>query len=361
MGTTISSLHVYTPDAIDGMKDFYSFSEGWQTYLPPMMPEDPFEYRMLAKRVSKRTDAPVLWFYIFDSEAICFEFYHKGKRVSAYSQEDLTGTKNLYAIPTLIGYEKGEKRRLSRILSCADADFQLELLEEYFGVCLITFPELLEEGADALRRDRGDQRYLALLEEDRKLTGKQAKLGTELVSERGGKIFERRFGEDPFTFKPHHYYFGYTTFYSNFWDGALRPVRFEKGELVEISQEEFDNAPQLSGCNAREDVRFKVEFGAVDKVHFTDEAPEGFSGKTLAMPRGFFPLCFDEKGRVILSDERGGLAVVDDTLKIIAKIRVKGTPVEYLDGYILTAGGQSFYAYAYNRSDAVRIYKVCER
>lgn len=361
MGTTISSIHVYTPGSIDGMEDFYCFSEGWQTYLPPRIPEDPFEYRVLAKKISKRIDAPVLWFYIFDSEAIWFEFYQKGKRVSAYSQEGLTGTKNLYGIPALIGYEEGQKRRLSQILSCADVDFQLELLEEYFGVCMVTFPELLEEGADALHRVRGDQQYLALLEEDRKLTGKQAKLRAELVSERTGKIFERRFGEDPFTFKPHHYYFGYDTFYSNFQDGALRPVRFEKGELVEISQDEFDNAPRLSGRDARKDERFKVEFGAADKVHFTDEVPEGFRGKTLALPRGFFPLCFDEKGRVILSDERGGLAVVDDTLKIIAKMRVKGMPVEYLDGYILTADGQSFYAYAYNRSDAVCIYRICEK
>lgn len=105
MGTTLSSVHVYTPNAISDMEDFYSFSNGWQTYLPEEPPEDPFEYRPFAKKISKRIDAPVLWFYIFDSESIWFEFYQNGKRVSAYSQQDLTGTKNLYGVPALVGYE----------------------------------------------------------------------------------------------------------------------------------------------------------------------------------------------------------------------------------------------------------------
>lgn len=361
MGTTLSSVHVYTPNAISGMKDFYSFSNGWQTYLPEEPPEDPFEYRPFAKKISKRIDAPVLWFYIFDSESIWFEFYQNGKKVSAYSQQDLTGTKNLYGVPALVGYEEGQKRRLSRILSCADVDFQIELLEEYFGVCLIPFPEMLDEGEAALCRERGDRLYCSLLEEDKKVAGKQAPMKAELVWQRTGKIFERKFGADHNTFKPNHFYFGYDTFFSNFQNGALRPVRFEKGELVEISQEEFNCAPQVLCCDGRKDDRIEEEYYPVAKVRFTDKAPAGLRGKTLVMPRGFWFFCFDEKGRAILSDERGGISVVDDTLKVIAKMRVKGMPIIYADGYILTAGTHSFYAYVYDRSDAVRVYRISEK
>lgn len=360
MGTTLSSIHVYTSGTLDGLKGFYSFSEGWQTYIPLELPEDPCEFRMMAKRISKRVDAPVLWFYIFDSETIWFEFYQTGKRVSVYSQEGWMGTKNLYGIPELVGYEDGNKRRLSRILSCADVDLQIELLEEYFGVCLTPFPDILNEGEDVLRRVRGDEKYRKLLQEDREITGKHAPIKAEFVWEQPGKIFECRFAEDHDYFKPHHYYFGYDTFLSNFGKGNLRPVRFENGELAEITQEEFDSAPQVFRGDVRKDARIEEEFNPY-RVRFTDKAPEGFRGKTLVTPRGFYFFRFDEKERVILSDERGGLAVVDDSLKVIAKMRVKGMPVDYMDGHILTAGGQSFYAYAYNQSDKVRIYKIVEK
>lgn len=83
--------------------------------------------------------------------------------------------------------------------------------------------------------------------------------------------------------------------------------------------------------------------------------------KTLVTPRGYYFYWFDERGRAILSNERGGLAVVDDTLKVIAKIQVKGTPVDYADGYILTAGRESFFAYYYNPSNTIRIYRIFDK
>lgn len=361
MGTTLSSIHIYTPNTVEDMNGFRSFSDGWQTYMPTELPEDPGEFRLLAKKVSKRVDAPVLWFYIFDSETICFEFYQAGKRVAAYSQDELMGTKNLYGIPKLVGYEGGNKRRLSRILSCADMDFQIELLEEYFGVCLTPFPDLLNEEVEVLRRIRGDQKYQTLLSEDREIAGKRAPIKAELVWEQTGKIFERKFEDDHSSFRPHHYYFGYDTFMSGFGNGNLRTVRFEKGQLVRIAQEEFDCVPQVLRGDAREDERIEEEFYPVARVRFTDKASVGFRGKTLIMPRGFYFFRFDERDRVLLTDEKGGLAVVDDSLKIIAKLRVKGMPVDYVDGHILTAGGQSFFAYAYNRSDVVRIYRLCDK
>lgn len=362
MGTTFSSIHVYSSCEVKDFPDFFSFSAGWHTYISKEELEDPFEFRAFAKKISRSIDAPVLWFYMFDSESLLFEIYKNGKKAAAYSQMDWNGCKNLYGIPSLIGYESGQKRRLSKILSCADIDFQVELLEEYFGVCLIPAFEIFKEDPDALSRVRGEELYLAYLAEEKKVTGKQSPIKVELISEKTGKLFEHKFyDEDKQSFKPYHYYFGYDTFASNFQSGALRPVRFEQGKLVAITEEEFDAVPKVLRQNARADERFSEEFYPLYKIHFTDKAPEGFKNKTLVTPRGFYFYWFDENGRAILSDERGGIAVVDETLKVIAKMRVKGTPINYADGYILTVGSESFCGYCYNPSNAVRIYRMYDK
>ena len=75
MGTTFSSIHIYSSYEVNDYPNFYSFSAGWQTYMPQEEPEDPFAFRTLAKKISRTIDAPVLWFYIFDSELLLFEFY----------------------------------------------------------------------------------------------------------------------------------------------------------------------------------------------------------------------------------------------------------------------------------------------
>lgn len=362
MGTTLSSVHIYTTTIVENesLSDFRTFSDGWYTYIPSETPDDPLQLCSFAKGISKRINAPVLWFYIFDSESIWFEFYQGGKRISAYSQEGMTSNKNLYGIPKLIGYEDGQKRRLSRILSCADIDLQLELLEEYFGVCLLPFPDMLDESPDIFHRIRSDKKYLALIEEDKKLTGKLSPFKAELVYERKGKLFYHHFGENDRFIKQHCYYLGYESLESLYQKGALTPVRFENGQLIPITQEEFDNAESIPRYESRKDDRFTEEYIPY-KVHFTDKAPAEFRGKTLTTPRGFYFNWFDEKGRAILSDERGGIAIVDDSLKVVAKMRVKGEPVDYLDGYILTTGSRSFFEYGYYPKDAVRIYRICEK
>ena len=198
--------------------------------------------------------------------------------------------------------------------------------------------------------------------EEKKLTGKQSPVKVELISEQAGKLFNHKFDdEDKHSFKPYHYYFGYDTFVSNSESGALRPVRFEHGRLVAITEEEFDAAPKVLSQNVRVDERFSEEFYPTYKIHFTDKAPEGLKNKTLVTPRGFYFYWFDEKGRAILSNERGGIVVVDETLKVIAKVHVKGTPVNYADGYILTVGSESFFAYYYNPSNTVRIYRIYDK
>ena len=362
MGTTLSSIHIYSSNPVSTFPDFHSFSDGWQTYVPENEPVDPFAFQKLAKKISRSIDAPVLWFYIFDSEILIFEFYKNGKRIASYSQTDTNGCKNIYAIPSMIGYENGQKRRLSKILSCADIDCQIELLEEYFGVCLVPALELANESENTMSRVRGKSLYQSYLTEEKKLTGKRSPINVELVSERIGKLFEHKFDDGgERLFRPHCYYFGYNTPESNFQGGALCPVRFECGNLVPITQEEFDAILPIPHHNARDDARFSEEFYPSYKVHFTDKAPNGLKNKTLVAPRGYYFYWFDEKGKAILSNERGGLAVVDDTLKVIAKIQVKGTPVDYADGYILTAGSESFFSYYYNPSNTIRIYRIFDK
>ena len=360
MGMTLSSIHVFTTEPIIGVEYFVSLSDGWQTYMPPQMPEDLLEYRKFAKRVSNITDAPVLWFYVFDDEAICLEFYQKGKRISSYSSEGTTGTKNLYGIPALIGYEDGQKRRLSHILACADVELQIELLEEYFGVCLLACPEFLDEPNEFFRRTRCDVKYQELLAEEKEITGKKARIKAELIFEEKGKIFDHKFGDHSIAYKPHHYYFGYTSWASIFMNGNLKPVRFSGEKLIVISQAEFDAAESAPSRYEHEDERFTCDFFPANKVFFTEKAPQGLRGKTLKLPKGYYFQWFDHRGRAILSDEKGGVIIVDDALKSIAKIRLKGSPVDFVDGYILTAGSRSFFEYCHYPTDAIRIYKLID-
>lgn len=362
MGTTFSSIHIYSPNAVCDFPDFRSFSEGWQTYMPMEEQEDPFVFQKLARKLSKKTDAPVLWFYTFDSEYNVFVFYRDGKRVAAYSQRD--GNKNLYSIPALVGYESGQKQRLSKILSCASLDLQITLLEEYFGVCLLPLPELLEESPELLSRVRSETQYRAYMAEEKRLTGKRAPVEMVMVLERTGKVFLSRFGDgDMMTRRPHYYYFGYDTPESTFQNGALRPVHFEQGKLVPVSQEEFDAVPKvkfLTWAEGEGEI-FSDEFYPTYKVHFTEKAPAGFRNKTLTTPPGFYFYWFDEKCRAILSDEHGGLAVVDDSLKVIAKMRVKGRPVDFVDGCILTVGRDSIGGYGYDPFSHIRIYRMVDK
>ena len=355
MGTTFASVHIYRAALPEGLEHFQAFSEGWLTYVPKKAPEDLYELRSFARKLSKKVPDPVLWFSVYDSEAVWFEFYQSGKRAVAYSQSN--GSKNLYGIPSLIGYGEGQKRRLSRILSCGDTDFQIELLEEYFGVCLLPAPELAGEMPEELRRRRGDEKYNQLLEEDKMVTGRHSPLKAELVEERRGKLFERFFHDDPHTVKPHCYLYGFV----DPGPSALEPVRFANGKLNPMTEEEFEQAETVLRADARKDARFTENFLPKYQVTFTDAAPEGLWGRTLTPPRGFYFFSFEETGKVLLSDERGGIAVVDDSLKVIARLRVKGIPVDYANGCILTAGSNSFFAYAYHPQDAVRIYRITER
>ena len=364
MGTTFSSIHVYSANAVSGYSDFYSFSEGWQTYMPKEEPADPFDFKKLAKKISRTIDAAVLWFYVFDDETLIFEFYKNGKKAASYFQMEPSACKNLYGIPALVGYESGNKRRLSKILSCSDLDYQIELLEEYFGVCLLPLREILEESPDSLRRIRDDKLYQEYYAEEEKISGKHAPIKLTQVSEQRGKLFWHRAGERGISLQKlqHCYYFGFDSPDSVYERGALRPVRFEHGNLSLISQEEFDAVPMIPiGHLCSELLNNGVLTFEGYNVHFTDKAPGAFKNKTIVVPRGYTFGWFDDKDRAILTDMRSGIAIVDGSLKVIAKMHVKGMPIDYADGHILSVGSESFWMYSYNPSNAVRIYRIDEK
>ena len=100
MGLTCGCIHVYSENPPSDFPDFRSFSPGWQTLLRPYDPGEPKAFSQLAKKISKKTDAPVLWVYLLDEESLFFEIYQQGKTAAVFEP---MGSKGLYSIPGLIG------------------------------------------------------------------------------------------------------------------------------------------------------------------------------------------------------------------------------------------------------------------
>lgn len=343
MGTTFGSIHVYTsaPMVIEGYR-LESFSEGWQTLIP-INSGCAFDFEWMqkaAKAISKKTDAPVLWFFEFDSDFIYFKLLVSGKQVASFCGDGMAPSKNIFKIPALIGYEDGNKRRLSAILGCGDVDTQIALLEEFFGVCLLPFPEIFAESPEACRRTRSDALYRAFAEEEKALTGKRAPITAELVQEIDGVESEigpsYLFVSDDFCNFEKVRYSVYSEARITEYEKKL--TRFQNGKYEFVSS---DTLPQRDGGkwyslpHSWEDIRYKKEYSP-DRIVFSKYAPPAYAGKTLTPPRGFYACGFDSKNRLILEDDRGTVAVMDETEKVIAKLRLKGW-VAAVDGdYILT-------------------------
>ncbi len=174
MGISQISFHIYgsLPDDTCGL-EFRSFSEGWQTCTTELREKRGVDLIKTAKLLSKKTSAPVLIFEIIDSEAVCFDFYLDGKRAAGYTDYIEIRTKNIYSVPAMIGYAEGNKKRLSNILSCRDAEEKLFMLEELFGVCLAPPLELISE-PEILVRQRGDEHYRRFMEQENMFKGKNA-------------------------------------------------------------------------------------------------------------------------------------------------------------------------------------------
>ena len=363
MGITFGSIHAYTssPLAIDSYT-FKTFSEGWQTLIPSQAENafDPEWTQKVAKSISKKTEAPILWFFEFDEEFIYFKLYQNGKQIAGYCGDGMTPSKNIFKVPAFIGYQEGNKRRLSTILGCGDVECQVALLEEYFGVCLLPFSEILVESPEELRRTRSDALYHEYAEAEKNLTGKRAPITAELVQELDGVGSESgiayQFVSDDFhTFEKIRY-----SMYS-----AARITGYEK-RLTCFSNGKFefvdsDKLPLREGGKwyalsyPWDDIRYKVGDYPNRSIVFSKYAPPAYTGKTLTPPRGFHALGFDGKKRLILSDDHDVILIMNEEFQIIAKIRLKGF-VDAVDGdYILTTQErQMIYG-------TIRVYRLCDK
>ena len=351
MGTTFSSIHVYSPAEITYPGcGFASFSDGWQTLISS---ETEVSCR-LARKISKTIPATVLWFYAFDSDTLSFRFYQNGKETAGYSDYVMEERKGILKIPELVGYASGEKRRLSNLLSCGDFDTKVAMLEEYFGVCLLPFEELIQASDPCLKKTRDRKIYDEFRSYEKSFSGRNSPVKAELIYECVGKLFDTRFRDDTNvrTKKPGCFYIGYETPF-----GALRPVRFSEGRLEKIREAEL-----LQGRVPHDDDRFTAAYGPTNRVICTEKVPEAYRGKSIALPMGYDPFDFDPQGRLFLRKIGGGngMALITPEGKITARFSLKGFPMAMDGSFVLTADSESGFAYYYNPKQHVRIYRLTE-
>lgn len=351
MGTSLNSIHVFSDEAPEmGTAAFASFSEGWQTCIH--VPEMLGEAEKLARCISRQTPAPVLCFSVFDSESIILHGYRQGKAVVKYTDDELIANKRLFDIPALFGLPEGQKRRLSAILGCSDTELKIAMLEEYLGVCLLYVPEL-EAAPEELRRERGDTIYRRFQQEERLLVGKSAPYELKMVATYPGKLFYNYFSDHDRHTKPHRYLYGFDTCESISGDGNLRPVRFSGEALMDTHEDIWINTPKKYS----DDPRFAIAFGTPCRVTFTQECPPPYRGKIMTLPSGFYPQEFTQEMNLLLVGNHR-IYVVDPSLKVIAKLSVKGDYCDMVGDCILTTTGESFFAYYFNPKQAVYIYRL---
>lgn len=356
MGTSLTSIHIFGNTApVDCGLSFRSFSPNWLTCIDNFSENTPDDSHKMAKIVSKQVNAPVLYFGVFDSERIWFCFFHNGRVVSRYSDDESVSNKKLSEIPSLVGYGDGYQKRLSSILGCSDVDLKIAMLEEYFGVSLLFSPELLDE-PDMFFRERTDKLYRQYQASEKALTGKSAPISLKLIAEYPGKLFWDVFGAHE-TIKPHFFLYGYPS--ENLPEDChrLTPVRFTGSSLEPSDFDTFgtDRMPQQ-----HEDLRFEMQYGTPCKVRFSEACPPAYRGKTMTLPNGFYPEEFLPSGELLLQGNHR-IFVVDHTFKIIAKLSIKGDIADVLGNYILTASGDSFCGYCYEPKAKIYIYAVIKR
>lgn len=356
MGISLTSVHIYGGQPY--AHNYFSFlrlSPSWQTCVNDLSDKGPDYSYKLAQMVSGEVDAPVLHFGVFDSEKIWFEFFYHGKIAARYSDDELVSNKKIYDIPAIVGYDVGNKKRLSAILACVDVEEKIAMLEEFFGVCLLYDPQMQDSG-DGLCRQRDDAIYRAYQEKEKKLTGKAAKITANVIKEYPGKLFWDGFGSHG-TKKPHFFLQGFATdgsFEETY--GALTPVQFTGPELLPADPAEFRSGRIP---NSGEDPRFGMDYGAVCKVSFSAACPAAYRGRTMVLPSGCYPLEFLPTGELLLQG-RNKVYVADATFQIVAKLSVKGEVADVLDNYILTTTGDSFCGYCYEPKAKIYIYKVTD-
>lgn len=352
MGITLSSIHVFSSTAPEGCGfSFRSFSADWQTCTDNLSETDA---RKAAKLISRHTEAPVLHFCMFDSQQIGFEFIRGGKIVASYSDEPFASNKKLYDIPAMAGCPEGQKKRLSVILACADAELKTKMLEEFLGVCLLFDSEFLEAGVSFFR-ERGDDAFLEYQQAEKALTGKAAPVELRLVNEYPGKLF----WDDEFfsrTKKPHFFLHGFETREAEENNESLVPVHFTDGKLEKTDFDSFsrDRIPD-NGL----DPYYDLQGFSPSKAVFTQACPPAYWGKEMPLPPGFYPLGFAKSGELLLRGNHR-IMVVDESLKIIAKLSVKGEAADVDGNHILTAIG-SFWINEYDPKSKIFIYELVRK
>ena len=352
MGTTASCIHIYGDFPTEAIPfSFKSFSPGWYTCVEDFSGKLPDYIYKTAKFIATKIENPVLYFSVCDSEAVFFEVIRGRKILARYSDDSTESNKKIYDIPTLLGCEECGKRRLSAILSCADAELKTAMLEEYFGLALLFFPEAQEA---ELSRQKSDAIYCKYKEEETLLKGKKAPFKAELLREYKGKIFLGKFNSRA-VLEDHYYLFGY----SEEKDRELWPVHFAGNELKEVDPREKTVRVELERARAREKY-FSIEYGTPVKVTFNDNCPAAYRGKTMSMPSGFYPFGFLGTGELILA-ATGKVYVADSSLSIISKLTVNGDVEDLVDNYILTTVGSSFFYYGYEPGARIYIYKIEKR
>lgn len=169
-------VHIYTEESIS-VDGFVSMCDNWLTCT---MNIDYSEARKLSKNLNK----PVLYFYCNSDEVFDMYFFFDGKTVVKYCNDGLGENKGIFKLPSLVGYQEGNKRRISSILACKDLDKQIALLEEFLGVGLKN-PRVSAKRDDVL--------YQMYIKSEKQLTGKNAPIKKELVFETDGKLFHTPF------------------------------------------------------------------------------------------------------------------------------------------------------------------------
>ena len=331
-----SIVHIYSEEEIS-VDGFVATCKNWYTSTAKL------DYTA-ARRLSRKTDKPVLYFYCRTSLDFNLIVFINGKMEVVYSNDGITQNKGIFKLPAIVGYAEGNKRRLSSILDCKDTDLKVAMLEEFLGVGLVRNDPSVQ---------KGEVLYKKYMQQHKLFTGKNARIQKELVSETDGKIFHNTFASGMERFrKPHIFLYGFDKDYDSM--GAERIfqwLEFENGKLSPISEERLS---QVEYVEKHKHDTFRRES---KQVHFNEKAP---ASRTFDVPETLSPFGFYDDNIFILTNDNSTLYFVDASFQFVAKQNFKGCPIDCRDGHILTCGSTSFYAYMYNPSDKIRIYRLYE-
>ncbi len=343
MAITYASIHVLCEEAVSIDSDsFASWSPGWQTLIPREenrdLLTDPEASSKKAKALSKTLHRTVLWFFMFDEDDLCFALYSDGKTAAAFNA--LSSDKNLSKIPALVGLEESYRKRLSKILACEDIELQIQLLEEFFGVKLLLYPEMLTEDPDCAIQIKDTVLFKRFEAENRVPSGKSSPLQVMLLFEQDGVL-----SDSDWSHKYHKQKGCLWVFQKHYWLYALekatgaeeKPVCFRNGQLESISDEEMlkHGTDQRYNVTRNENPLFQ-HVDCYDKLLFSEDAPQPYTGKTIRLPRGFYGLGFDEKKRFLVYNEKSSFAWIDENGKLMAKQHVRGDIIDHDGDYLLT-------------------------